>query len=92
MKNDTFKSRLRDRINTNKARINHLEKTIEASKNDLSCIEVLKKTLFENQMIPLVTFVDHITRTTDNALLSMQRELAKKDKDLKYVVYDRHVI
>ena len=89
---DSFKSRLRDRINVNRARIDHLEKTIEASKIDLSHIEVLKKSLFENQMIPLVTFVDHITRTTDNALLSMQRELAKKDKDLEYVVYDRHVI
>lgn len=87
-----FRSRLRDRISKNKCRIVQLQKTIEKCEDDLYDINVLKKALLQSELVPLVTFVDHIKHATDDALLSLQRELAKKEKDLEYVVYDRHVI
>jgi len=52
----------------------------------------MRKTLLDNELVPLVTFVDYISNATDKTLLSLQRELAAKEKDLEYVTYDRHVI
>lgn len=91
-KPDSFRNRLRDRINKNKSRISQLKRVIEVSKKDILLISDMKKALFQNEVAPLVTFVDQVKNTTDNALLSMQRELVSKEKDLEYVVYDRNVI
>lgn len=88
----SFKSRLRDRINKNKSRIAELNKVIEVGRKDILTLANMKKALFNNEVAPLLTFVDQVKNTTDTALLSMQRELAKKDRDLEYVVYDRNVI
>lgn len=91
-KPDSFRNRLRDRINKNKSRISQIKRVIEVSKKDILLISDMKKALFQNEVAPLVTFVDQVKNTTDNALLSIQRELVSKEKDLEYVVYDRNVI
>lgn len=91
-KSSSFKNRLRDRINKNKERIVELNQVIEESKQDILTIKHMKKALFENEVAPLVTFVDLVKNTTDAALLSLQRELVEKDKEHEYVVYDRNVI
>lgn len=46
----------------------------------------MRKILYFDEMMPLVTFVDHIKNTTDCTLLSMQRELAKKETQLAFVI------
>ena len=89
---DSLRNRLRDRINKNKSRIHHLKKAIDVSKVDILTISDMRKALFENEVAPLMTFVDQVKNTTDIALLSMQRELASKETDLEYVVYDRNVV
>lgn len=88
----SFRNRLRDRINKNKSRIAELNQAIEVSNQDALQINQMKKMLLQNEVTPLMTFVDQVKNTTDDALLSMQRELADKEKDLGYVVYDRNVI
>ena len=87
-----FRNRLRERINKNKLHIADLNKTIKQSAKDILEINQLKKAFYQNEVAPLMTFVNQVKNTTDAALLSMQRELAKKDSELEYVVYDRHVI
>jgi chromosome segregation ATPase len=91
-KPSSFRNRLRDRINKNKSHIADLQKVIKQSERDILEISQLKKAIFGGQATPLLTFVEQVKNTTDDALLSMQRELAKKDKELEYVVYDRNVI
>jgi len=88
----SFKARLKDRINKNKSHIFRLQQVIEQSKQDMLELKDLKKLLFGGQVAPLSTFVEQVRNTTDSALLSMQRELAKKETEYEYVVYDRHVI
>jgi hypothetical protein len=88
----SFKDRLKDRINKNKARMSQLKKVIEQSEEDILMLSDMKKILLAGEVAPLVTFVDQVKNTTDDAFLSMQRELASKAKDFEYVVYDRHVI
>jgi hypothetical protein len=91
-KPSSFRNRLRDRIYKNKSHIADLQKVIKQSERDILEISQLKKAIFGGQATPLLTFVEQVKNTTDDALLSMQRELAKKDKELEYVVYDRNVI
>lgn len=88
----SFKDRLKDRINKNKARMTELKKVIEESEKDVLMLSDMKKILLAGEVAPLVTFVDQVKNTTDDALLSMQRELASKARDFEYVVYDRDVI
>lgn len=88
----SLRNRLRDRINKNKSRIGQLQRAIEVSKKDILTISDMRKAIFENEVAPLMTFVDQVKNTTDQALLSMQRELASKETDLSYVVYDRNVV
>jgi chromosome segregation ATPase len=88
-KPSTFKNRLRERINKNKSRITHLKKVIQVSKNDALTIHEMRKMLYHNEVLPLVTFVDHIKNTTDLALQSMQRELASKESQFVFVVSEQ---
>ena len=81
-----FKSRLRDRIKHNKERIKQLKEVIEVSKNDELNLDQIKNMIYKNEMMPLVTFVDRLKNTSDYALLSMQRELTKKETQLVFEV------
>lgn len=75
----TFKDRLKDRINRNKAHIFKVQQAIQQSRHEILQLKDLKKLLFQGEVAPLSTFVDQVKNTTDTALLSMQRELAKKE-------------
>jgi hypothetical protein len=88
----TLRNRLKDRISKNKIHISNLNKAIVISQKDVLELSDMKKLLIQGVVAPLMTFVDQVKNTTDTALLSMQRELASKEKEYEYVVYDRHVI